>query len=184
MQRLLTDCDAIERSWLVTWNLLGEGDILHALYYVLGDRELYDKHVAAAESTLDYDSTPVDDNTFYAYVREREKEVFTRFRSAFARPSLVVVPPLAYRPHGRVDFDVVGEPTDLEEILDRLPESITVEVSEVGEYDARPGVPVVELTARQREALQAALDVGYYECPRTGSIADVAESLGCATSTA
>ncbi|WP_238392141.1 helix-turn-helix domain-containing protein [Halorussus amylolyticus] len=184
MQRLLTDSEALERSWLVTWNLLGEGDIVHTLFYIIGDRKRYEQHIASAKPTVDYDITPVEDNSFYAYVREREKDVFKRFRTAFEQPSVVLVPPLAYRPNGRVDFDIVGEPEALGGVLDRLPEEITTEVSEVGEYDARPGIPAVNLTARQREALQAAVKVGYYEHPRTGSVADVAEVLDCATSTA
>ncbi len=184
MQRLLTDSDAIERSWLVAWNLLGADDILHTLFYIAGDREQYERTISAAETTVEYDITPVDDGTFYAYVRESEKEIFERFREAFARPSLVVVPPLAYRPNGIVEFDVVGEPADLELILDELPEEISAQISKIGEYDARPGLPAVTLTSKQREAVRAALDVGYYEFPRTGDIADVAELLDCAKSTA
>lgn len=184
MQRLLTDSEALERSWLVTWNLRDEGDIIYTLYYLIGDRERYEQHIAGAEGTVDYDITPVDDGSFYAYVREREKEIFERFRTAFQQPSVVVVPPLAYRPNGRVDFDVGGVPEELAEILDRLPDEITTEVSAVGEYDARPGVPGVDLTTRQREALRAAVEVGYYEYPRTGGVAAVAEMLDCAPSTA
>lgn len=184
MQRLLTDSSAVERSWLVTWNVQGERNHIYTLFYVVGDREVYRDHIAGAEETLHCDITPVDGRSFYAYVREREKEIFERFRTAFEQPSVVVVPPLAYRPNGRVDFDVGGEAEDLAMILDNLPEEITVSVSEVGEYDARPGVPAIDLTARQREAVRAAAEVGYYEFPRTGSIADVAERLDCATSTA
>ncbi|WP_236044412.1 helix-turn-helix domain-containing protein [Haloarcula salinisoli] len=184
MQRLLTDSQALERSWLVTWNVQGTGDIIYTLFYIVGDREVYREHVAEAEETVHCDITPVDDRSFYAYVREREKEVFQRFRAAFEQPSVVILPPLAYRPEGRVDFDVGGEAAELAEILENLPDEITVSVSEVGEYDSRPGVPAVDLTARQREALRAAAEVGYYEYPRTGNIADVAERLDCATSTA
>ncbi|PCR92641.1 transcriptional regulator [Natrinema ejinorense] len=180
----MTDSESLERSWLITWNLLGEGDIVYTLFYLIGDRERYKRHIAGAERTVDYNITPVDDSSFYAYVQEREQEIFKRFRTAFQQPSVVVVPPLAYRPNGRVDFDVVGEPDDLAGILDRLPDEIAAAVSEVGEYDARPGVPAVNLTARQREALRAAVEVGFYEYPRIGSVADVAEILDCATSTA
>ncbi|WP_238717466.1 helix-turn-helix domain-containing protein [Natronorubrum halophilum] len=184
MQQLLTDSETLERSWLITWNLLGEGNIIHTLFYLIGDRERYKQHIAGAEGTVDYNITPVDDSSFYAYVQEREKEIFKRFRTAFQKPSVVVVPPLAYRPNGRVDFNVVGKPEDLAGILDRLPDEITAEVSEIGEYDVRPSVPAADLTARQREALRAAVEVGFYEYPRTGSVADVAEILDCATSTA
>jgi predicted DNA binding protein len=40
------------------------------------------------------------------------------------------------------------------------------------------------MTDRQREALAAAVSVGYYDRPRSGSLADVARELHCARSTA
>ncbi|WP_255190928.1 helix-turn-helix domain-containing protein [Natronobeatus ordinarius] len=40
------------------------------------------------------------------------------------------------------------------------------------------------LTERQREVLQAALEVNYYETPRRATAADVADHLGCTASTA
>jgi predicted DNA binding protein len=40
------------------------------------------------------------------------------------------------------------------------------------------------LTDRQREAVEAANDLGYYEIPREASQEDVAERIGCAASTA
>lgn len=96
----------------------------------------------------------------------------------------MVVPSFDCHPNGVLAFDVVGEPAVLEAMLDQLPEEITAEVREVGEYDARPGQFGGNLTARQREGLAAARDAGYYEVPREGSVADVAEALGCAPSTA
>jgi predicted DNA binding protein len=40
------------------------------------------------------------------------------------------------------------------------------------------------LTDRQREAVRAAVEAGYYAVPREASLADVAEAIGCAESTA
>ena len=184
MHRFMTEHDAIEREWLVAWNLSVEDDITYALFYVVGEPGPYEKAIAAVETNAGYDLTPVHDGGFYAYVRERDTERFRRFRAAFEQPSVMVVPPLSYRPHGVLTFDVVGEPTALEAVLDELPEGITAEVREVGEYDARPGALAADLTARQREALVAAREVGYYEVPREGSVADVADVLDCAPSTA
>lgn len=184
MHRFMTEHDAIEREWLVAWNLSAEDDITYALFYVVGEPGPYEKAIAAVETNVGYDLTPVHDGGFYAYVRERDTERFRRFRAAFEQPSVMVVPPLSYRPHGVLTFDVVGEPTALEAVLDELPEGITAEVREVGEYDARPGALAADLTARQREALVAAREVGYYEVPREGSVADVADVLDCAPSTA
>ncbi|NNC24743.1 bacterio-opsin activator, partial [Salinisphaera sp. USBA-960] len=41
-----------------------------------------------------------------------------------------------------------------------------------------------QLTDRQRAALETAVATGYYEIPREGSVADVADALDCSTSTA
>ena len=40
------------------------------------------------------------------------------------------------------------------------------------------------MTDRQLEAARAAVDAGYYERPREGTLADVADRLGVAESTA
>lgn len=184
MHRFMTESDAIECEWLVTWNIGVEEGIIYALFYVVGEREPYESALSAVPTNEGYDLTPVHDGAFYAVVRERETEQFRRFHAAFEQPTLMVVPPLAYRPHGIMAFDVVGEPAALEGVLDGLPEGIAAEVREVGEYDTRPGTLATDLTARQREALAAARRVGYYEIPRTGSVADVAAALDCAPSTA
>ena len=184
MHRFMTEHDAIEREWLMTWNLSVEEDVTYALFYVVGERDAYEEALAGVETNAGYDLTPVHDGGFYAYIRERDTERFRRFRAAFEQPSLMVIPPLSYRPHGVLAFDVVGEPEALEAVLSELPNGITAEVREVGEYDARPGTLAADLTARQREALTAAREVGYYEIPRGGSVADVADVLDCAPSTA
>jgi predicted DNA binding protein len=184
MHRFMTESDAVEREWLVTWNVGVEDGITSTLFYVVGEREPYERALSAVTTTESYDLAPVGDEAFYAFVRGRETEQSRSIYSAFEQRTLMVVPPLAYRPHGLMAFDVVGDPAALESVLDELPEGITAEIREVGEYDARPGTFAIDLTARQREALAAARQVGYYEVPRTGSVADVAAELGCAPSTA
>ncbi|MEA5408165.1 helix-turn-helix domain-containing protein [Haloarculaceae archaeon H-GB2-1] len=41
-----------------------------------------------------------------------------------------------------------------------------------------------ELTDRQLEAVRAAVEAGYYEPTRDGTVTDVADELGCAPGTA
>nr|WP_266083143.1 helix-turn-helix domain-containing protein [Haladaptatus caseinilyticus] len=180
----MTESDAIEREWLVTWNVGVEDGLAYTLFYVIGEREPYERALSAVKTVEGYDLTPVRDGAFYAFVRGRETEQSRKFYMAFQQPTLMIIPPLAYRPHGIMAFDVVGESDALERVLNELPEGITAEVRKVGEYDARPGTFDIDLTARQREALAVARQVGYYEVPRSGSVADVAAELGCAPSTA
>lgn len=44
--------------------------------------------------------------------------------------------------------------------------------------------PATTLSERQREALRAALELGYYDTPREATHADVAAELDCAPNTA
>ncbi|WP_438268697.1 hypothetical protein [Halocatena marina] len=139
MHQFMTESDAIDRELLVAWNLTAEKDVTYALFYVVGERDQYENALEAVETNEGYDLTPVHEGAFYAYLRERDTDRFRRFRAAFEQPSLMVIPPLDYRSNGMLVFDAVGEPTALEAVLDNLPEGITAEVREVGEYDARPG---------------------------------------------
>ncbi|MFC6874642.1 helix-turn-helix domain-containing protein [Halobellus marinus] len=44
--------------------------------------------------------------------------------------------------------------------------------------------PATTLSDRQQEALQTAVELGYYDTPREDTHADVADELGCAPNTA
>jgi len=76
---------------------------------------------------------------------------------------------------------VVGHPDDLQAAIDGMPDGTVPTVRRVGDYT---GTVDDGLTDRQREALAAAWDAGFYEVPRNGGIEDVAAALDCAVSTA
>jgi predicted DNA binding protein len=65
---------------------------------------------------------------------------------------------------------------------DELAELGSVSIERVHPFERRQSPAA--LTDRQRAALDAAVEVGYYEVPREGSVADVAAALDCAHSTA
>lgn len=52
----------------------------------------------------------------------------------------------------------------------------------IGSYDG-PEYPLDDLTSRQREVIETAWEMGYYEVPREVSAADVATEVGLETST-
>ncbi|NIW27840.1 MAG: helix-turn-helix domain-containing protein, partial [Actinobacteria bacterium] len=63
-----------------------------------------------------------------------------------------------------------------------FPEAVSVEVREIGAVSG-PN-PAARLSDRQREAVEAGLELGYYEVPRAATHRDVADRLGCSPSTA
>ncbi|QPV64865.1 helix-turn-helix domain-containing protein [Halosimplex litoreum] len=64
------------------------------------------------------------------------------------------------------------------------PPGYDITVEKTGEYHPEGGRLLDALTSRQREVLEAAVDVGYYEAPREATHEDVAAAAGCSPATA
>ena len=183
VHRRLTRDDALVRDELLHGHRADEGpDTL--LFYVEGDREAYVEALESTDRVVDYEVTPLDEDACYAYVRERSSAFEDELRAAFERPGLLVVPPVTFRSDGTARLTVVGEPAALQAALEDVPAEARVDVDRVGEYDGAPPGRRPDLTERQREATAAALAVGYYDVPRSGSLDEVAERLDCAPGTA
>lgn len=100
-------------------------------------------------------------------------------RLAVGRESLDGEDPLRSSDHPAQDN--LGDAGDQTVALDEIPEGVTIDVTYVGEFAASVGD---RLSRRQREAVAAAWDVGYYEVPREADVDAVAAELDCALSTA
>lgn len=183
MQSFLRESSDLYREELWAWNHLG--DALTALFYVEGEIDAYRDAIHAVDTIEGFDLTPVGNDAFYTYVEEERRDADAAWMAAFARPSLIVVPPVVYRDDGDTVFTVVGSADDLQALVADLPNEIEVAVDRIGEYDEPHAAGIApDLTRRQREAVGAALDLGYYDRPRTATLADVADQLDCATGTA
>jgi predicted DNA binding protein len=174
--------EAVDRDVLVHGNTLGDEDTF--LFYVVGAREPYAAALAAADSVVDFEITGIDDRSFYTFLRQRRPDVDEATFAAFQRTGVIVIPPIKFLPDGVATLTVVGESDALQETLESLPTAVDVTVERVGDYDWRQSLFDPSLTDRQREAVQAAVDAGYYTVPREGSVEAVADTLDCSTSTA
>ncbi|MCU4798863.1 helix-turn-helix domain-containing protein [Halobacteria archaeon HArc-gm2] len=176
---LWTGGDAVDRALGLHWNLTN--DAVTVMGLVEGDREAV---VAAAETTAvvaEYDVVPVDEDRFYVYFVDEGTPVAWQLFEAFTVEGLIVIPPIRYDERG-ITLELVGADADLQAALEEVPHGIGTTVERVGGYDGT--APDDEVTDRQRAAVEAAIEVGYYDVPRTGSQDDVAERLDCAPSTA
>ncbi|MFC6725900.1 bacterio-opsin activator, partial [Halobium palmae] len=137
MQTFLVESDRMAYEDLLIWNFGADEDHEDALFYVVGDIDAYETAIADVDSVTEYDLTPIDDCSFYSYVHQRTRESDLAFREAFARRSLVVVPPVVYGSDGTTKFTVVGEDEALSAVVDAVPDPIEVSVDRIGEYDRR-----------------------------------------------
>ncbi|WP_281193498.1 helix-turn-helix domain-containing protein [Halorubrum sp. F4] len=190
------------RSELLTWRRLDDGT-LATLFRVTAPRGPYLERLRAVDSierfevgppgssTADDDGVVVDDGagdesdeTFYLRAHETLDGPLDAFLGAFLETEFLSVPPVVYRSEGRLSLGVVGPPEQLRGALSALPDPIDSDIDRIGSYAGGQRLAGVEVTDRQIEALRAARRVGYYDVPRTGSVADVADALDCSSSTA
>jgi predicted DNA binding protein len=187
MHQFLVEQDSIRRAHLRHWNF-SNPEYVTTLLHIVGDieegREEYLAALDTAESIQAYDVTPVDDRSFYVYIRESAQGFASRLRALLADTELLIVPPIEYGTDGEMLFEVAGEQDSLQGLVANLPDQLSVSVNRLGEYDAYRESQVTALTDRQEEVLEVARERGYYEIPRQASVRDVAAEVGCSKSTA
>ncbi|WP_135363744.1 helix-turn-helix domain-containing protein [Halosimplex halophilum] len=182
MYGVLTRAPFVERATALQWNFTG--DALGILHYVEGDADAFAAAADDIDVVVGYDIERAGDDAFYAYVRDATTDSLVDLFGPISRGGLVVVPPIVYRPDGTVRLTIFGPEAELQAAMGEIPDPVEVTVEAVGSLAGSRVAPTARLTDRQREAAEAALDLGYYDVPRTGDHEAVAEALGCAPSTA
>ncbi|WP_232702462.1 helix-turn-helix domain-containing protein [Halobacterium wangiae] len=180
MHNFLVDHPEMRRQELWSWSFVGE--LPTVLFRAVGDVDAYRERIADVDSVQEFDLTPVTDSTFYSFVYAEPSESEWEWMLAFYRASIVVMPPIVYTDDGEAIFEVLGDPADLRGMLAEFPDRIDTTVERVGEYD-RFRTPAAPLTDRQREVVETATELGYYEVPREATLDDVAAELDVAAST-
>lgn len=154
------------------------------LFYVEGNLDTYTEALSNTDRILEYEITHVDEERFYAYVKQTTNDLDAGLFEAFSRPGVILIPPIEFRSDGTARLEVAGESDELQDSIERVPTEVSVTIDRIGDYDGFAASFDPELTERQLETLAEALDAGYYDVPRTGRVEDVADRLGCAPGTA
>jgi len=184
MQAFIRETDAVRYEEMRTWEVRPDEDVEYALFYVEADLARYRQAVGEVESVVEYRIAPIDDGSAHVWACQETTPETAAMRDAFADRRLVVVPPIRFDDDAAMELTIVGDGGDVQGMLDALPADVEVTVNEIGTYDRRGGTLAGALTDRQLDAVGTALRVGYYEVPRRGSLADVADALDVAESTA
>lgn len=195
LHRRLAREDGVTRMELLMW---GPTENVTTLSWYDADRETVRELLTAVESLSTASlvagegggrvadsgasSDRNSDGGTYAFVRQTEFEFDDSLLELLGAASVVFIPPVTFVEDGTATFEAVGETADLSAFYRRLRELLDTRIERV--HDFRPGGTPADLTARQAAALEAGLAVGYYDVPRTGTVADVAAELDCAASTA
>ena len=175
--RRITERSGVTRAELLTW---GPKSTVSTLTWFDAERDVVAEVFDAVDSTTTTELVPGDGGT-YAFVHQTEYEFPERLLELVARSRVVYLPPIRFFDDGDVQFEAAGRSRLLAAFYDDLDDLLDARIERVGDVQ-RWGSST--LTDRQSAALDAAVEVGYYEVPRSGSVGDVAERLDCSSSTA
>ncbi len=181
-ERLAGGASYLERALIVNWNV--STPPTGFLFRLEGEYRRFEGELADSSMVSDYEVLPVTDRVCYCFL---EGEVSAAARSLFenfTRGSLMTVPPIECNDDGTNTFTVVGTETDIQTAVDGVPEGVGTTLEQVGGKRVAADSVVGRLSPRQREAVETALELGYYDVPRTATSEDIARELGCATATA
>lgn len=118
-----------------------------------------------------------------AVVHSLEMPTYEGILQASSQDGLIIRTPIVYR-DGSMYGRGVGDPEPLQDALAAAPDDLDVRIDVVGEFTGQDDQPAMTLSERQREAVEVALELGYYEQPRGATHEDIATELGCAPPTA
>lgn len=185
MQRFIRNENVVSYEELLAWNVRpGEPTEYELFYAEVTDVDRYLAAVEDVDSIRWYESSQASESSLYLFVRQESREDDVSLRRAFGGLALIVVPPIVYDGDAAMSVTVIGADGALGTLVEGIPEEIEVTVEEIGTYDRPHATIIGGLTDRQMEAIETATRLGYYDVPRTTSLSDVADALGCAESTA
>ena len=182
LYRVLTDADYLSTVETVNWN--NRTSPAGFLLRIRGDYERLEAELAGDEEVLASELLPVTDDECYLFVEGEGPADSRALWENFTRGSLMTVPPVEWNDDGSSTFTMVGTGADAQAAVEGVPAGVRVDVERVGGERVDADAVGGRLTARQREAVRAALDAGYYDVPRGATTAAVASELDCAPSTA
>ncbi|WP_253736948.1 helix-turn-helix domain-containing protein [Halohasta salina] len=183
MHRALIESETLSRAELLMW---GPTEAVTTLFWYDGPKAAVRELLAAVDS-IERSALVAGDDGTYGFLVQREYELATSVLELVAEAQLVFLPPVTFLDSGRVRFRAVGEGSALSEFHAGLSEVLETGIERVQPFrhgSVGRSESAGRLTDRQREALEAAVDVGYYDVPRTGDTAAVAAELDCEPSTA
>lgn len=182
MYDVLANGEFVEYATAMHWSYTEE--TLAMLHYVEGDVDAFRDATRDVSLLEDLTIMPAGEGACYAFVTCETTPPMRQLYGPIQGMTAMPVPPIVYHPDGTLTINIVGPPAELKSVLDGVPDPMNVTVEEVGGIETLPGMAETRLSPRQREALDAAIELGYYVIPREATHEDVAAAIDCAPSTA
>lgn len=171
----LAEDPAISREAMHAFKELPDGSIV-LLAEVSGDLDRYREIMD--ESPAVYEFAISGEEMGYCYSHVEPSPLVSEFIEQKQAAEFVVQLPIEYTEEGAQRITLVGREDDFVGAPLDTPETFEMELVSTGPYRPSSEDVFAELTDRQREVLETALRLGYYENPRQATHEDIASETG------
>ncbi|MFH5801770.1 helix-turn-helix domain-containing protein [Haladaptatus sp. CMAA 1911] len=115
-----------------------------------------------------------DKDGFFSYTRYAADDLTRMLMEDRRESSYLIDMPIEHTTDGGLRVTYIGTEAAFTNALSEQPEGVRIEVERIGTYTPGPRHIVSRLTERQREVLQAAIALGYYQEPRKATHDEIA----------
>lgn len=175
VERRLADEPDLTRKAMHAFEALADGTVA-VLTEVEGDLDRYREIVESSPEVHEFAVSGEETGFCYSRVDATAyvAEMLEQRRSA----PFVVQLPIEYTADGGRRLTLVGREEDFVGSPVDVPDGVRMELVSTGPYQPEAGHVFSDLTARQREVLETALQCGYYENPRETTHEAIADEVG------
>ncbi|OTF01798.1 helix-turn-helix domain-containing protein [Halorubrum sp. SD683] len=124
-----------------------------------------------------------DDTGFFSYTCYTADDLTRMLMENRRESSYLIDMPIEYTDDGGLRVTYIGAEAVFTDALADQPEGVRIEIERTGPYTPSPRHVISRLTERQREVLEAAVYLGYYQEPREATHNEVAAATGLSEST-
>lgn len=162
--------------------LLNDGSSV-VLYEFTGDRETAARLAAEELGADDEWRVASVGGRELMHAQTRPGRMASALLSVLDEWTVIVDWPILFPTDETLLLTLVGDQTEIQDVLDAVPAGVTVSVQRTGQYQPELERVVADLTPRERETVFAAAALGYYRNPREARYDDIADAVGCSAGT-
>jgi predicted DNA binding protein len=172
---------SLTREAILHINRLNDGTVV-LLTQLRGDKDALLGILEDHPAVISYNVSSVRDG-LQAYIHAEPTRIASGLLSLTQQHEFVLDTPIEYGPEGGFRVALIGQEETVRRAIEDVPEGIRVELEQLSDYDPELRELSSLLTDRQREILNTAADLGYYEVPRRATHQDIADELDLSTTT-
>lgn len=147
-----------------------------------GDQGRYEEILSDSEYVHEFAVTGAEGH-WYSYTHFEPTPLTEEMVRQRQESEVMMEMPVAVEEDGSFVITFVGDEGAFARAMPTETDAYDIEILETGDREPGTGSPFDDLTARQREILDAAVRLGYYDNPRGATHVDIAERVDAAPST-